>query len=173
MKNFFLFLISLLVISEVFAHEGPPYPILVDQKFLTYKLSVWADPDTEKGTFLFYPEGENLNPNDYLYEIKATPKEANPTEILSGISLRSVDGSGKFTFTATIPFTREMTWNVQILVKNKQNGDIVLDQVVPVEVTPPGPNRVETLIYLIPFLLVGGIWIKVVIHKRKKTQPSE
>lgn len=168
-----LTLLSLSVISEAHAHEGPPFPILVDQKFLDHKLSVWADPDTGNGLFLFYPEGEKLNPNDYLYEVITSTKNGEQKELLAGISMRSVDEKGKFTFTVSVPFTREAIWNIQILVKNKQNGDIVLDQTIPVEVTPPGPNRLESLIYLIPFLLLGGIWIKVVIHKRKKTPPAE
>ena len=166
MKKMFI-LFSLLVISEVFAHEGPPYPILVDQKFLTYKLSVWADPDTENGTFLFYPEGENLKSDNYIYEVKATPQMGSK-EILKGTSLQSVDEKGKFTYTATIPFSSEGMWNVEIKVKNKQNGDILLNQTIAVSVTPPGPNPMETLIYMIPFVLLGLIWIKVVIHKRKK-----
>ncbi|MBC7711689.1 MAG: hypothetical protein H7177_00015 [Rhizobacter sp.] len=167
MKKYF-FLFSMLVISEVFAHEGPPFPILVDQKFLTNKISVWTDPDTEKGTFLFYPEGENLKGDDFIYQIKATPT-TGPKEILSALAMKGEQQNGRFTYTATIPFPRAMVWNVEILVKNKQNGDVLLDQTLPVEVTPPGPNRTEILVYLIPFLIIGGIWIKVVIHKRKKT----
>jgi hypothetical protein len=171
MKKIFTALFSLLVISEVFAHEGPPYPILVDHKFLNHKVSVWTDPDTDKGTFLFYPEGQGINPDDYIYIIKATPKEGAP-EILSAIALKGQEQNGKPTFTATIPFSRAMIWNIEIVVKNKQNGDILVNQTLPVEVTPPGPTSTETLVYLVPFLLVGGIWIKAVLNKRKKNVRS-
>ncbi|MBC7430152.1 MAG: hypothetical protein H7336_16180 [Bacteriovorax sp.] len=164
----FAFWISLLVISEVLAHEGPPYPILVDKKFSNYKISVWTDPDTDKGTFLFYPEGENLKSDDFIYQIKATPQSGAP-EILSALAMKGEQQNGYFTYTATIPFPKAMLWNVRILIKNKQNNEVLLDQTLSVEVTTPGPNRTETLVYLMPFLLVGAIWIKVVMKKRKKT----
>ncbi|HEX2163472.1 MAG TPA: hypothetical protein VHM02_05945, partial [Thermoanaerobaculia bacterium] len=33
------------------AHEGPPYPIVVDRPAGPVLLSVWADPDVGTGTF--------------------------------------------------------------------------------------------------------------------------
>lgn len=33
------------------AHEGPPYPVLVDQRCGPYRVSVWGDPDVGTGTF--------------------------------------------------------------------------------------------------------------------------
>ena len=34
------------------AHEGPPFPLFVDQKVDRYVVSVWTDPDV--GTALFF-----------------------------------------------------------------------------------------------------------------------
>ena len=36
---------------------------------------------------------------------------------------------------------------------------------VDVDVTPPGPNRVEFLIYLLPFIGVGFLWGKKMLRR--------
>ena len=39
--------------ARVRAHEGPPYPILVDKTLGPCVVSVWSDPDVGTGTFFF------------------------------------------------------------------------------------------------------------------------
>ncbi len=165
MKNFFL-LSAFLFSFAIYAHEGPPFPILVDHTFGDSKLSVWADPDTENGTFLFYPEGATSH-ETLLFEIKATPKDKNEP-ILKSTALSAQLEQGKHSYSATLPFPTEGFWNVTIQVKNKQNGDILTNVTIPVEVTPPGPSKTEFAVYLVPFVLIGAIWIRVILFKRKK-----
>src|SRR6476659_3503198 len=53
----------LLAASPAAAHQGPPFPILVDQTAGPYVVSVWTDPDIGTGTFfviLEAPEGKRL-----------------------------------------------------------------------------------------------------------------
>lgn len=175
MKKLIL-LIAFLLSSFSFAHEGPPFPILVDHVFGNSKISVWADPDTENGTFLIYPESQESqdskdskdSPESLIFEVKATPKDqAEP--ILKSTALTSQIENGKASYTATLPFPTEGLWDVTIQVKNKQNGDILTSATIPVEVTPPGPSKTEFAVYLVPFLLIGAIWIRVILYKRKKT----
>src|SRR5689334_10703765 len=44
--------IVLLLAPIARAHEGPPFPLVVDQKADRYVVSVWTDPDV--GTALFF-----------------------------------------------------------------------------------------------------------------------
>lgn len=168
----FTLLVILLVTSlssiSLHAHEGPPFPIVVDHAFGDFKISVWADPDTGSGTFLFYPEGSVPSQESLLFELKATPKDQKEP-ILKSTALTAQMENGKKSYTATLPFPTEGVWDVTIQVKNKQNGDILTSTTVPVEVTPPGPSQTEFAIYLVPFLLIGAIWIRVILYKRKKT----
>src|SRR5215510_7571836 len=48
----FLVIGSLLItFRSVSAHEGPPYPIMVDKMIGPCLVSVWADPDVGIGTY--------------------------------------------------------------------------------------------------------------------------
>lgn len=42
--------------SPVSAHEGPPFPILMDKPLAGYLVSVWADPDIGEATFFVVVE---------------------------------------------------------------------------------------------------------------------
>ena len=46
-----LALLLLLIPATARAHDGPPFPILVDQKVGPCMISVWTDPDVGTGTF--------------------------------------------------------------------------------------------------------------------------
>ncbi len=165
--NIFLTLFFLLITNLTFAHEGPPFPILVDHPFGKYKLSVWADPDTENGTFTFYPEGAGLTKDELFFEIKAQPqKSAGP--ILKSTALKALEDKGRYSYTATLPFPTNEIWDVIVVVKNKQNGNTLTSATVSVEVTPPGPNKTEFVIYTLPFLAVAFIWVRFMMRKRRK-----
>lgn len=166
MKKYFLLFIFFYSWATL-AHEGPPFPILVDHPFGQSKLSVWADPDTGEGTFLIYPEDVPAHV-ELLFEIKATPKDKNEPRLKS-TALMAQSGNEKHSYTAILPFPTEGFWNITVQVKNKQNGNILTSVIIPVEVTPPGPSKTEFAVYLVPFLLVGAIWIRVILYKRKKT----
>ncbi|HEX8293582.1 MAG TPA: hypothetical protein VF570_17600, partial [Pyrinomonadaceae bacterium] len=45
------FALALACAARAGAHEGPPYPILVDKNLGPSVASVWADPDVGTGTF--------------------------------------------------------------------------------------------------------------------------
>lgn len=165
-----IFFLCLLFTHTLFAHEGPPFPVLVDHKFGEMKLSVWADPDTENGTFTLYPEGPNLKKDDLYFEIKANP-ENQSGPILKSTALQAVEDKGRYSYTATLPFPTNGNWAVIVIVKNKQNGDTLTSATMTVEVTPPGPNKSEFVLYMLPFLVVAAIWLKVILRKRRKKTP--
>ncbi|MFA6235863.1 MAG: hypothetical protein WC635_00940 [Bacteriovorax sp.] len=164
MKTYVILLLSFFISSLALAHDGPAYPILVDKTFGTNKLSVWADPDVGLGSFWLYLEGENGQ--DFTLLIKASPVD-QPAHLLTSFAKISKNEPGKSVFIATLPFDREIMWNVEISLK--QNNLEVASFKLPLEVTPPGPNKLEVAVYFIPFLLLGFLWIKVVVAKRKKS----
>ncbi len=140
------------------AHEGPAYPIIVDHPFftnkLTAKLSVWADPDTYKGTFFFYLDNSKLS--SALYQVEASPQNA-PTHVLKVESSENI---------LIVPFDQNLMWNVTIKLLDPKNREILTSKKVVLEVTPPGPNKTEFVIYLIPFVIVAAFWIKMTVVKR-------
>src|SRR5690606_31855498 len=59
-----LLVAGLLLPAPVRAHEGPPFPIIVDERVGPYVVSVWTDPDIGIGTFfvVLEPPGDDPLP---------------------------------------------------------------------------------------------------------------
>lgn len=167
MKIFFIILC--LFSFRSFAASDIGTPILVDHAFAHYKLSVSANAYTEKGIFYFYPEGENLKKDELLFEIKTTPQNLSEP-ILKSIALQAKGSDGKYSYSASLPFTEAMIWNVVITVKDKQNGNILTAVTLPIEVTKKPQDQSTFALYMLPFLLAAFIWVR--ISRRKKREKS-
>lgn len=166
--KYIITLFCILFSHRMFAHEGPAYPLLVDQLLKDSKVSIWADPDTGNGTFTFYLEGAGSS--DFSIEIEARPKELSSPHLKVQARKAQAQDS-KTTYSAQVPFDKSMMWNVEFFFKQK--GITVNKIALEVEVTPPGPNKWEFALYFLPFLLVGFLWVKVVLAKRKISAPTK
>lgn len=162
MLALFLFLITNSIALK--AHEGPPFPILVDKKINDGILTIWADPDTGEGTFYLYLEG--AGGQESTIELIAKPQNI-PSFELSTQAARIDATPKRSTYKAILPFDRPLMWKVEFRIK--QNGNMVQSIILPVEVTPPGANKLEFAVYLLPFLMIGFIWVKIVMVKLKKS----
>lgn len=148
---------------NVFAHEGPAFPVLVDRPISEGHVSVWADPDTGNGTFDIYIEGKTL-PAEGL-QVTLTAKAADQAgALLSARAGLTKSETERQSYRAALPFDREGMWNVEL--KFKQNNRTEHSVLIPVEVTPPGPNRWEFALFFLPFIIVGFIWVRVLMARR-------
>lgn len=144
------------------AHDGPAFPILVDKSIGKIKLSIWADPDTFKGTFDLFLEGNSLS----LYRIELTASPVNDSSHQLKVEALPLQNIGDLkNFRAILPFDREVMWNVQFSLKQSDGAENTI--IIPISVTPPGPNKFEFALYFLPFLLAGLIWVRVTFAKRK------
>jgi len=167
-KKKILFITFILLTNQLFAHQGPPYPILINHPFLEYKLSLWADPDVGEGTFqLFLEGGLEQKKNELTIDLVATPviqlKERNQNiiKLQSKAIFQKPDQ-----LNAILPFPTEGMWIVTFMIKHKE---ITLhDFSLEIEVTPPGPTKLEFLLYLFPFAAVAFIWIKIILKRRTR-----
>ena len=159
-KAFFIYLI---LTGIAFSHSGTSYPILVDRKISNTNLTIWADPDLSKGSFFIYLDGELKS--EAIINIKANPTD-DTNHILKSEAKLSNEKPERSTYIAILPFDRATNWNIEfsIILKNKNSAIIS----IPLEVIPPGPNKLEFAIYLLPFLLVGLILLRIIITKMKK-----
>jgi hypothetical protein len=151
------------------AHEGPPYPILVDKMIGPCLVSVWADPDVGVGTFFIIldpPHGGTL-PEDVTVEIGVRPVSGRLAEARHKADRESL--RGRTQFKAEIPFDAQERWMARILLKSSQGGG---EASVEVEVTPPGYGRWDLLLYLFPFLAVGSLWLKAFLRGRRRSKPA-
>jgi hypothetical protein len=146
-----------------FAHEGPPYAIIVDKTVGPCVLSVWADPDVGTGTFFFILEpvpGGKL-PDDVRVEVGVRPVSGRIPEAV--YAAEREDQGGRVQYKALVPFDAQELWRVRIsLQSSKGDGEATID----VEVTPPGYGRWDLLIYLLPFVAVGALWLRAIIKIR-------
>jgi hypothetical protein len=158
-RSALLALLAFLLYRPVAAHQGPPFPILVDQKAGPYVASVWTDPDIGTGTFYVLLEGESpaavriaVQPVTGRLPEAAYDAEPQPTR----------EGRRYF---AEIPFDAGGLWRVRVTLKGREGSGELISQVEP---TPDGTlGPLELGLYLIPFLAVGFLWFKAVLRRRE------
>ncbi|QDV04647.1 hypothetical protein Poly30_01380 [Planctomycetes bacterium Poly30] len=147
------------------AHDGPPYPICVDEVMGSITLSIWADPDVGEGTFYYY-----LDPptGDVQVEARALFRGAAETEV----SAISVDPQARAPYQqiGTLPFEQQGPWTLtfSLMDGGKALGEIELD----VDVTPPGMGRLYLVWYAIPFLAAVAIWLRIFLASRTYLLPA-
>jgi hypothetical protein len=145
------------------AHEGPPYPIVVDKVTDLCVLSVWGDPDVGIGTFFIMldPLPGRALPVDVRVSLAVQPVSGRLPEASHSAT---IDPSVKrVQFKGEVPFDAEERWNLRIGLQSSEGAAEVATDI---EVTPPGFGRWDLLIYLFPFLLIGLLWLRAFTHKR-------
>jgi hypothetical protein len=164
-------LIGLLLLStpRASAHEGPPYPIIVDKAAGPCVVSVWADPDVGTGTFFIIlepGEGGTL-PDEMDVEVRVRPLSGRLEE--AGYRAEREGVRSRVQYKAEVPFDREEPWRVRVLLRTSLgSGEAAVD----VEVTPEGMGRWDLLIYLFPFIAVGLLWLRAVVRGRARKKSA-
>ena len=152
--------------SEVaWAHLGPPYPIMQGRKIGPITVSVWSNPDVGIGSFFVIldpPKGGKV-PSDIKVQVAVQPVSGRLPEKTYGAWHEKV--RNEVEFKTTVPFDKEETWRVRILLSS---AEVTGETQTNVEVTPPGLGRLDLLLFLLPFLGVGLLWFKAATTKRKQ-----
>jgi len=154
---------------QVRAHEGPPYPILVDKMIGPCVVSVWTDPDVGVGTFLIVldpPKGGTL-PEDVTVEIGVRPVSGRLPETRYK-TWREGYGSGTH-LKGEVQFDAQERWLTRIFLNSSRGGG---EAAFEVEATPPGYGRWDLLLYLFPFLGVGFLWLKAFLRGRRRNKAA-
>ena len=146
------------------AHEGPPFPLLMDKNLGPYVVSVWADPDVGTGMFFIVPElaqGGAL-PNDVKVEVCVWPTSGRLNEACY-TAVRD-DVRDRVQYQIGVPFDVEEQWQVRLVLqssfgKAEANANVL--------VTPPGLGRWELLLYLLPFIATGFLWLMAFLRKKQ------
>ena len=71
-----------IVAGDCLAHQGPPYPLLVDRTVGPWIVSVWADPDVGVGTFfvMLDPAPGVAPPGETGVEVRVQPSSGRLPE---------------------------------------------------------------------------------------------
>ena len=156
-------LLILLFAKTTSAHEGPPFPLFVDQKVDRYLVSVWIDPDVGTGQFFVIISTPDL-PQDLRVQIGVQPVSGRLLEAFYSAQRENLQNQVQYR--ADVQFDAEELWRVRIRLESAQGN---AETMATVEVTPPGYGRWDLLLYLVPFLAVGLLWGLAMIRKIKRS----
>jgi len=155
----------LLFAQNASAHEGPPFPLVVDQAVGRYVVSIWTDPDV--GTALFFvivrmQDGSQL-PADLHVQIGVQPVSGRLGETFSSTERENLQGQVQYR--AQVQFDAQELWRVRVRLEGAQGN---AETIATVEATPPGYGRWDLLVYLLPFVAVGILWTIAILRKLKR-----
>src|SRR5262249_4423192 len=141
-------------VRTISAHEGPPFPLVVDQKLDPYVVSVWTDPDVGEALFFVIvsaPAGQL--PADLRVQIGVQPVSGRLPEAVYSGARENVQGHVQYR--AQVHFDAQELWRVRVHLESAAGN---AETIATVEATPPGYGRWDLLVYLLPFLAVGILW---------------
>jgi hypothetical protein len=145
------------------AHEGPPFPLFVDQKVDRYVVSLCSDPDVGDALFFVIVNSQAQLPTDLQVQIGVQPASGRLPEAFYAGERESV--SGQVQYRALVHFDAEELWRVRVRLQSSTGN---AETSTTVEATPPGYGRWDLLVYLFPFLAVGLLWAVAMFRKIKR-----
>jgi hypothetical protein len=160
-------LVSLLSLScppLAIAHNGPPFPIISDQRVGPCIVSLWTHPDVGTGTFFVMvdPPPGGAIPKDLKVQIGVQPASGRLAEVV--YPAWAEDLRGQVEYKTEVQFDQQEFWKVRLILASSTGRGEALSQV---EATPPGFGRWDLLLYLLPFLGVGFLWFTAVAKRRR------
>jgi hypothetical protein len=157
------------------AHDGPPYPIVSDHAVGAYLISVWTDPDTTDdgssgGQFWVTVDPRNESvalPADTRAQVSIAPLDREgPAQ--SGWS-EPVRGDVSRQFVALV-MDHEGRFNVRVAIDGPLGPAKVAAEVEATYDLRPPP--ILLALYVVPFLLVGFLWLKLLLRRRRAEAPA-
>jgi hypothetical protein len=156
--------VSILLVSclPARAHNGPPFPIITDQRVGPCVISLWTHPDLGTGTFwiMVDPPPGGTVPSDLKFEIGVQPVSKRlPEMVYKSWPEKSRD---QVQFKSEVQFDQDEMWQVRLILESSAGNAEAMAQV---EATPAGFGRWDLLLYALPFLGVGLLWFRGIARK--------
>jgi hypothetical protein len=157
-------LLSIFFSPNAEAHNGPPFPIITDQRVGPFIISLWTHPDLGTGTFfvMIDPVPGGTVPKDLKVQIAVQPASGRLAEAVYSAWLE--DLRGQVEYKTEVQFDQQENWKVRLILASSAGGGEAVSQVVP---TPAGFGRWDLLLFLLPFLGVGFLWATAITKRRR------
>lgn len=158
------------------AHDGPPFPIVSSESAGPYVVSVWTDPDTTDdgspgGQFWvrLHAGGERQPvPTGTHALVTIRPLDRPGPERTAKASPVRDDVSNQF---AGVVMDHEGRFAVHVLIDGPLGRASVSGSVDATYDLRPAP--VLMVLYLVPFVLVGALWLRLLLRRRRVLSPDE
>ena len=149
------------------AHVGAPYPVLLERAAGPYLASVLADPDVGTGTFyILVTLADGMpSPADTVVTIWVEPEDGHLAE--AGYQAEHQQTRYGERFVAEVPFDAEGPWQARLVIESAAGYGETL---FPVRVTPSGLGWLASLGCLVPFVILGGLWLRGTLRQRSRQQ---
>jgi hypothetical protein len=169
-------LVSFLLLCSVSAlahdHHAPPARIITDEQVGPWTISVWAQQQMDTGRFFVKvrPSSESKAgitggttvptiSDDLKVEIGVQPANQNSPEIFYSADRESPDAQ----YEAEAPFDSEKAWQIRVRLQSSRG---VNETTTYLNASPPLPGQWQFFLYSLPFLSVGGLWLRVYLLRR-------
>ena len=158
-----------IAVAAVQAHSGPPFPIVSNRTSGPYTISVWTDPDsTDDGSaggqfwVTVRPTGDAVSlPVDTRIGVTLTPLD-RPGQPAT-VSAEPVAGNASQRFAALV-MDHEGRFRVRVTIAGPLGAADVEADVDATYDTRPPPAMIA--LYLVPFVLVAFLWVKLLWRRR-------
>jgi hypothetical protein len=158
--------------AAVRAHSGPPYPIVSNRISGAYEISLWTDPDTTDDGSAGGKFWVTMNP--------ARKGLVLAPDTRVNVSIWPTDRQGPVRTGSADPVGHEPSNRFVALVMDHEGPYAVRLMIegplgpVDVEATVDAtydlrPRPIMIALALMPFLLVGFLWVKLLLRRRKGT----
>lgn len=159
--------LALSVAGRSEAHDGPPFPIVTDRHAGAYTVSIWTDPDTtDDGTpggrfwvVLDADDGSALG-DATRATITATP-QSGPAAKQAALVTPTRDPRTRY---GAVIMNREGPYRIELQVDGPRGTAAVSAAVDATYALRP--SKVVALVYAVPFVLAGLLWIKLLQRNR-------
>jgi hypothetical protein len=148
------------------AHNGPPFPIIENQRIGPCVVALWTHPDVGTGTFwvMIDPPSGGKIPKDLKVQLGVQPVSGRLPEKQYPATLDSM--RAQVQYYAEIPFDAQEVWRIHLMLESSGgNGEASAT----VMVTPPGFGRWDLLWFVSPFCAVAFLWIRAIRRRRART----
>jgi hypothetical protein len=156
--------------ATVYAHDGPPFPVLSDHVAGPYVISIWTDPDTTDdgspgGQFWvrLHAAGKGaVIPDGTRVTVGIRPARPPAEERTAAAAPVRGDVTNQF---AALPMDHEGRFAVRVAVDGPLGSaaaDAAVDATYNIR-----PSRSMLALYLAPFLLIGLLWGRLLLRRRR------
>ena len=151
------------------AHSGPPFPIVSDRVAGAYRISIWADPDAtddRSAAGKFWVMMQTARPGGIIPQstrVEVTIRPIDRQGIDRAGHAEPVNGDVARQFVALV-MDHEGAFGVRVAV-NGPLGDVEVDASTDATYDLR-PRPILMILFVIPFVLVGFVWGKLLIRRR-------
>ena len=145
------------------AHNGPPFPIITDQRVGPCVVSLWIHPDVGNSPIfvLVDPAPGGAIPENLKIEIGVQPVSGRLAEVRYPTSI--ADQRGQLEYKTDVQFDQQEFWKVRLILTSAAGDG---ESLASVEATPLGYGRWDLLLFALPFIAVGFLWFKIMAKRR-------